>query len=373
MAFPVLGVIASTAAQMAMGRAGTAILGSGTQAAIGGLASVMQGSANVASRIARSGPRLRVFERKQRMSRSQRRMRYRLSRFSGRARPPRSAFRQPPPNRGQSSFDYQGQQFQSGIGFSTAGGTEMDPQQAQQVISQFTNRLAAAAAIVNVFTVGVGVAATAVKAMHGFASILVDSQRGVARYSGTMSAALAHLEVGRIERDMQQSRATGQSMAALTRSLDRLEKAMQPFREFTTNAFNSLAKTGADFTTAVLGNFAPLIEDAGDFGKDLRDALIDVIAGAGGNKAKGDHIKDMLDMAEFIGDKMKSKGGPNQGLQDLFDLRLQQENIKALRKPAPNIPNQPVKGNAKQDVNVRNNGRKFFLDNANRRRDGGVQ
>lgn len=251
----------------------------------------------------------------------------------------------------------------------------MDPQQAQQVISQFTNRLAAAAAIVNVFTVGVGVAATAVKAMHGFASILVDSQRGVARYSGTMSAALAHLEVGRIERDMQQSRATGQSMAALTRSLDRLEKAMQPFREFTTNAFNSLAKTGADFTTAVLGNFAPLIEDAGDFGKDLRDALIDVIAGVGGapGTAKGNHFKDLLHMAEFIGDKMKSKGGPNQGLQDLFDLRLQQENIKALRKPAPNIPNQPVKGNAKQDINVRNNGRKFFLDNANRRRDGGVQ
>jgi hypothetical protein len=302
-------------------------------------------------------------------------MRYRLSRFSGRARPPRSAFRQPPPNRGQSSFDYQGQQFQSGIGFSTAGGTEMDPQQAQQVISQFTNRLAAAAAIVNVFTVGVGVAATAVKAMHGFASILVDSQRGVARYSGTMSASLAHLEVGRIERDIQQSRATGQSFAALTRSLDRLEKAMQPFREFTTNAFNSMTKVGADFTTAVLGNVAPLIENAEDAGKGARNAVIDVLANVfgGAGAARGDHIKDMLDMAEFIGGKMKGHGGPNQGLQDLFDLRLQQENIKALRKPAPNIPNQPVKGNAKQDINVRNNGRKFFLDNANRRRDGGVQ
>jgi hypothetical protein len=309
------------------------------------------------------------------MSRGVRRLRYKMSRFSGRLKPSRPAFRPPSLGRGQPGFDYQGQQFQGGMGFSTAGGSEMDPQLAQQVISQFTNKLAAAAAIVNVFTIGVGVAATAVKAMHGFASILVDSQRGVARYSGTMSAAAAHLEVGRIERDIQQSRATGQSFAALTRSLDRLEKAMQPFREFTTNAFNSMTKVGADFTTAVLGNIEPILENAEDVGKGARNAAIDIFGNlfGGADRARGDHIKDMLDMAEAVGKAMKAKGGPNIGMQDLFDLRLQQENIKALRKPAPNIPNQPLKGNANPGMNVRNNGRKFFLDNANRRRDGGVQ
>lgn len=341
MAAPVLGVLAGVAARAAVGVAGRAVAGLGARAAGSGFARLAGGAARMAGRAGRAGRRTKIHLRRKQMSRGARKLRWSMRKAGSFARkfgiggaPPRS-------QSSASGFYSQPQQQPAGVGFASVGGTQTDPQQAQQIISQFANRLAAASTVLSMFTAGVGVAVTAVKALHGFASVLVDSQRGTARFSGTMSAATAGLEVGRVGRELSQAQATGPSFSKLTHSLDKLERAMQPFRESFTNALNEAVSGMIDVVTPLVTAARPLakqMEQLVEWGKKAFALIINK-----GDANAAANWQAIMDAIERRNERQRQKRiGQNFG--DLLNLRANMGAIKGMNKPNPNIPNQPAKG-----------------------------
>jgi hypothetical protein len=227
------------------------------------------------------------------------------------------------------------------VQFSSAGSGGVDEGSAQQAISQFSNRLTAAASVLGGFGAAVGLAATAVKALHGFASVLVDSQRGTAKYSGSMSAAAAGLEVGRIGREMSQAQGTAGSFVKLTNALDKLERAMQPFREAFTNVLNTVTTSLIEAVVPLVDAAKPLLtllKDGIEFGKDAW-----FLWQSGGNQAGADNLRKAYDQKEWL-EQLKRDKQATQNLRDLLNLRAANAVANGVNKPNPNIPNQPAKG-----------------------------
>lgn len=69
---------------------------------------------------------------------------------------------------------------------------------------------------------------------------LVESQRYLSQYNGTIAGATAQLDADRIRRDIQLGRATSGSFQDLTQSQSRLEEAMQPARELWADVKNTV-------------------------------------------------------------------------------------------------------------------------------------
>jgi hypothetical protein len=236
-----------------------------------------------------------------------------------------------------------GPQVQQGqVQFSSADGSGVDDGTAKQAISQFSSRLAAAASLLGSFGAVVGSAAIAVKALHGFASILVDSQRGTAKYSGVMSASVAQLDVKRIGREMQTAQATSASFSKLTNSLDKLERSLQPFREFTTNAYNRITSALIEGTVPLVKTASGILPALSTTGSALQDVFYYLRAGtidAANNLKNADITRE-----QFLEAMRKQQEGT--ALKDLAALRASHAINHAVNKPNPNIPRQPAKQGA---------------------------
>lgn len=181
----------------------------------------------------------------------------------------------------------------------------------------------------------------AVKAIQALGSIVVDSQRGTARYSGTMSLAAAKLDIGRIGRDMQTAQATSGSFTRLTQSLDKLENAMQPFREAMTNFLNNGLAELLNLTTSFVNLVKPLAPVIDYTGKAIENLAVGIQAMWEG-KTMG-QVR-----AERDADARKAQDAFNaRGLQNFSDLMSLRANVAAangVNKPNPRIPAGPVKG-----------------------------
>jgi hypothetical protein len=181
----------------------------------------------------------------------------------------------------------------------------------------------------------------AVKAIQALGSIVVDSQRGTARYSGTMSLAAAKLDIGRIGRDMQTAQGTSGSFTRLTQSLDKLENAMQPFREAMTNFLNNGLAELLNLTTSFVNLVKPLAPVIDYTGKAIENLAVGIQAMWEG-KTMG-QVR-----AERDADARKAQDAFNaRGLQNFSDLMSLRANVAAangVNKPNPRIPAGPVKG-----------------------------
>jgi hypothetical protein len=251
-------------------------------------------------------------------------------------------------NLGESSFgrsfrgnDYNYQQpmmQQQGIGFSSAGTGGADPQSAQQAVSQFTNRILT---VVPALTAFAGAAAVAVKALHGFGSLLVDSQRGTARYSGSMSGALAGLEVGRIGRDIQSSQNTGGSFVRLTQSLDKLERAMQPFRDLMTNVLNSVTSELMDAVTPLVRYVGQMLPAVSGLGVSVSNLYYWMRAPF--NMVEQQRLRQIDEQSDRDRAFLQRKAAV-MNFGDFMALRANVAIADGVRRPNPNIKSRPVKG-----------------------------
>lgn len=67
---------------------------------------------------------------------------------------------------------------------------------------------------------------------------MLENQRRLVIYNGQISSSFAHLDASRITRDVRAGFATSATTEFLSRAINRLEEALQPFRNARTNAMN---------------------------------------------------------------------------------------------------------------------------------------
>jgi hypothetical protein len=73
-----------------------------------------------------------------------------------------------------------------------------------------------------------------------WAESLKESQRAIAKYNGELAAAFTRSEIRTIRRQIGSAANTGQSTAALIKSLDDLKDTAKPYQDFAKNGFNML-------------------------------------------------------------------------------------------------------------------------------------
>lgn len=205
-----------------------------------------------------------------------------------------------------------------------------------------SQKLRLAAASVVAFTASIP---AAIKGLQLFASALVDRQSGTAKFSGIMSAASASLEVGRVGREISQAGATGPSFVKLTQSLDKLERAMQPFREAFTNLLNNGTSALLNVVTPLLNAMKPvipLIEFAGTAIEDLSVAFRAWFEGKTQDQIRAE------DMAGDAAAEHVRNMRAQQNFSDLIALRVNMGMAAGNNRPNPMIPARPIKGHGRQ-------------------------
>jgi hypothetical protein len=187
----------------------------------------------------------------------------------------------------------------------------------------------------------IGLAVTAVKALQMTGSLLVDAQRGTARYSGSMSMAAANLDVSRIGRDMQTAGSTGASFAKLTVSLDKLERAMQPFKEAMTKFVNNGLSELLNLGTSMVNLAKPAIPLIDATGKAI-EALSVGIQAWWENKSMQQVRNERAQADQAAQNAINARGLQN--FSDLMALRVNIAAANGVNQPNPNIPAGPIKG-----------------------------
>ena len=186
-----------------------------------------------------------------------------------------------------------------------------------------------------------GAAVVAVKAVHSMASNQVDSQRGTAQYSGLMASSAAALDVGRLGREMQTAKGTEGSFSKLTVSLNKLENALQPFREVMTNLTNNVLTGLVNISTSAVNLAKPMLDALNYAGSLLSDGVY-----AFRSWWEFDTVENIKkrDAEEERKEQERLHIAMGQNFQDLLNLRHDMANFQALNHPRVNIPKQPAKG-----------------------------
>ena len=108
-----------------------------------------------------------------------------------------------------------------------------------------------------------------IKALHAVDNALMERQRNLAQYSGSLTAAFAQLDRNRIRRDIERARGTAGRTAELGEAIDDLEATLQPYLIGSINLLTTIA-TGitrmVDATTEAV--------DLIPFFKDAKDAIL---------------------------------------------------------------------------------------------------
>jgi len=103
---------------------------------------------------------------------------------------------------------------------------------------------------------------------HALSNRFLEAQKNLAQYNATIAAAFHQLEVGRIQRDIRRGTATAGTTRGLADSTNRLENALAPIGNFTTNIKNVFADALNEAAVFMLEGIKPAFEA-------LNDAIFD--------------------------------------------------------------------------------------------------
>jgi hypothetical protein len=201
--------------------------------------------------------------------------------------------------------------------------------------------LARASVALKQFSIGLGLAVAAIKTIHAAASGQVESQRGTAQYSGLMASSAAALDVGRLGREMQTAKGTEGSFSKLTVSLNKLENAMQPFREVMTNLTNNVLTGLVNVATSAVNLAKPMLDALNWAGSLLSDGIY-----AFRSWWEFDTVENIKkrDAEEDKKEKEKLNIAMGQNFQDMLNLRQRMSDLAVLNHPRAGIPRRPAKG-----------------------------
>jgi hypothetical protein len=121
-----------------------------------------------------------------------------------------------------------------------------------------------------------------------FAESLVESQRGLSRYSGPLSQAFAQSDVRGLRRDIASAHATGDTTAKLVGSLDDLQDVLRPLKDSVTSGLGTTLQAGVNLLTVLVPEIVKLkivLEGMGNnlpfgAGQAFRGAMIGLDAAA---------------------------------------------------------------------------------------------
>ena len=146
----------------------------------------------------------------------------------------------------------------------TGGGGKVPTTAASGLMGEAASvgRLAAIGGAAGTAVAGIGIfVAAIVKAsqeVYSFARAQEEEVRRLADLNASLAVATATLDMGRLERDIEMGRATEESGATLTDSIDRFERAIAPIQEVATNIANTVGGALLDTITSL----ATVVSDA---------------------------------------------------------------------------------------------------------------
>lgn len=138
------------------------------------------------------------------------------------------------------------------------------------------------------------------KTTYAFARAQEQEVRKLAEYGGQQAVGVAELDAGRVRRDVETARETGDSSRSLTGSLDAFEEKLRPIETLLTNIANTVGGRGLDVLSQIL---TPLTEGA---------KIVNMIYDALPDWWKEDKVEDEVpfDRLKQIHDEMMRQNAP---------------------------------------------------------------
>lgn len=146
--------------------------------------------------------------------------------------------------------------------------TQADIVPGESAKSNATNAASSLASLGKVLPPVVAAFAALPSIAHALSNRFLESQRNLTQYNATIAAAFHQLEVGRIQRDIRRGGATAGTTRGLAESTNRLENALAPIGNLTTNIGNVFADALNEAAIFMLEGIKPAF-------KALNDAIFE--------------------------------------------------------------------------------------------------